>query len=252
MNETPWTALVVEDEPRLREALLDLLRASSFPWAALHPAGDAETALALAAAHRPDVAFLDIRLPGLSGLDLAARLPEGIHLVFVTAYESHALRAFEAGALDYLLKPVTAERLQATLVRLRARAAPAPLASLQAWLETALRSAPPEPLRWITATVGRRTHWVPVEDIVGLQADQKYTRLLCAGTSYLVAQSLKDLLSQLDPRTFQQVHRSAAVNLRAVAWVERGEGEGGQVHLRGHEAPLPVSAPYLKGLLDRR
>ena len=118
---TTWTALVVEDEPRLREALVDHLRHASFPWKDIFQAGDAQEALALCLEHKPDVAFLDIRLPGISGLELATQLPAGIHAVFVTAYDAHAIEAFEAGAVDYLLKPVTQERLQKTLNRIEDR-----------------------------------------------------------------------------------------------------------------------------------
>lgn len=250
-----WTALVVEDEPRLREGLVDHLRQAAGPWHAILQAGDAEEALALSREQHPDVAFLDIRLPGRSGLELAGLLPPGTHIVFVTAYDAHAIAAFEAGAVDYLLKPVTLERLQKALDRIRARN-PVPLEAVLRRLEGLASAAPapaaqPEYLQWITASSGRRTHWIPVEDILFFQADSKYLRVECREASYFIDQAIKDLVEKLDPKRFQQVHRSTLVNLHAVAWVEKQDGGGGTIHLRGHSALLPVSASFMKPLKDR-
>ena len=242
---TDLSALVVDDEPRLREGLVALLQAAR-PWARLDSAGDAEEALALAAAHPPDLAFLDIRMPGISGLALAARLPPATRVVFVTAFDAHTLEAFEAGAVDYLLKPVTPERLRKTLDRLQTRAA-LDLEALRARLGTA---APPvaEPLQWIRATSGKRTHLVSVEEVRCFQAEDKLTRMdTDAGTHYLDL-PIKTLAARLDPARFQQVHRSALVARRAIAWVARNAGEGGTLHLRGG-GTLPVSAAYLKAVL---
>jgi len=253
MNPPAWTALVVEDEPRLREALVDHLRRASFPWREILQAGDAEEALALCREHKPELAFLDIRMPGMSGLGLASRLPSGIHTVFVTAFDAHAIEAFEAGAIDYLLKPVTLERLQKTLDRILERT-PLPVEAMLQRLEgmaATLWPGPAEPLRWVTASSGRRTHWIPVEEILFFQADSKYTRVECRDASYVIEQSIKELTSRLDPRSFQQVHRSAVINLRAVAWVERLENGAGTLHLRGHSALIPVSAPFMKILRER-
>jgi DNA-binding LytR/AlgR family response regulator len=245
----PWTALVVEDEPRLRKAMVAKLRAASRTWEAILEAEDADGAMAALANASPDVAFLDIRLPGISGLELARQLPAKTRLVFVTAYDAHAIEAFEAGAVDYLLKPVQPERLALTLSRLGSQG-PAPV-DLPALLK-ALRVAPappsPEPLQWITASSGRRLHWIAVEDVLCFQADQKLTRVVCREGSYFIETPLKALAQRLDPARFQQVHRSVLVNLRAVAWVEKREGGGGLLHLKGHEAQLPVSAPFLKTL----
>ncbi|MDP2875042.1 MAG: LytTR family DNA-binding domain-containing protein [Holophaga sp.] len=249
MATDSWTALVVEDEPRLREALVDHLRHASFTWHDILQAGDAEEALALCQSHHPQVAFLDIRLPGISGLELASRLPEGIRIVFVTAYDAHAIEAFEAGAVDYLLKPITSERLQKTLDRIQERA---PI-SVEALLKRLgnLASPPLEPLQWITASSGRRTHWIPVDEVLFFQADSKYIRVECRGASYVIDHSIKDLVARLDPKMFQQVHRSTVVNLRAVAWVEKQDGGGGRIHLREHSAVIPVSASYMKELKER-
>lgn len=247
----PWTALVVEDEPRLREALVAQLRASSTPWAAILEAEDGPGALDALAISPPDVAFLDIRLPGMSGLELARHLPPTTRLVFVTAYEAHAIEAFEAGAMDYLLKPVQSDRLALTLARLQAREpAPVDVAALMKALgmAPAALSRDCEPLQWITASSGKRLHWIAVEDVLYFQADQKLTRVVCRDGAYLIEPALKELAQRLDPARFQQVHRSVLVNLRAVAWVEKRDGGGGLLHLKGHEAQLPVSAPFLKAL----
>lgn len=246
-----WSALVVEDEPRLREALVQLLRDSAQPWREIFQAGNGDEAMALCQAQRIDVAFLDIRLPGRSGLELARLLPRDVRVVFVTAYDAHAIEAFEAGAIDYLLKPILPERLQKTLERLRDRALPSPEGWLSA-LDGLKGLALPEPLRWITATSGRRTHIIPAEEVLFFQADSKCTRVECRGASYVITQSIKDLAAQLDAKIFQQVHRSTVVNLRAVAWLERHDGEGGTLHLKDHGALIPVSGPYLGFLKDRR
>ncbi|HJV91264.1 MAG TPA: LytTR family DNA-binding domain-containing protein [Holophagaceae bacterium] len=234
------SALVVEDEPRLREGLIALLEAAR-PWARLDAAGDAQQALALAAANPPDLAFLDIRLPGMSGLELAPRLPAATRIIFTTAYDAHTLEAFEAGAVDYLLKPVTPERLRQTLDRLERRAA-LDLETLRARLE-----AKPEPLQWIRATSGKRTHLVSVDEVRCFQAEDKLTRVDAEDGTHYIETPIKTLAARLDPGRFQQVHRSAIVALRAIAWLERKEGEGGLLHLKGGDT-LPVSATYLKAL----
>lgn len=251
INSPTWSALVVEDEPRLREALVQQLRTSALPWREIFQAGDGDEAMAHCHAQRIEVAFLDIRLPGRSGLELARLLPRDTRVVFVTAYDAHAIEAFEAGAIDYLLKPITPDRLQKTLERLRDRALPSPESWLSA-LDGLKGLAVPEPLRWITATSGRRTHLIPVEEVLFFQADSKCTRVECREASYVINQSIKDLAAQLDASIFQQVHRSTVVNLYAVAWLERHEGEGGTLHLKGHDALIPVSGPYLGFLKDRR
>ncbi|HJW34815.1 MAG TPA: LytTR family DNA-binding domain-containing protein [Holophagaceae bacterium] len=239
------SALVVDDEPRLRDGLLALLRESGRTWARLEAAGDAEEALALVAEQVPDLAFLDIRMPGISGLELAARLPATTRVIFVTAFDAHTLEAFEAGAVDYLLKPVTPERLGKCLDRLQARAA-LDLEALRARLGA---SAPPpvEPLQWIRATSGKRTHLISVEDVRCFQAEEKLTRVDTEEGTHYIDTPLKALAARLDPGRFRQVHRSAIVALRAIAWVERREGEGGLLHLKGG-ATLPVSATHLKAL----
>ncbi len=244
MNAPALSALVVDDEPRLRDSLVALLETSR-SWLRIDQAGDAEAALACCAEQAPDLAFLDIRMPGISGLELAARLPPATRVIFVTAYDAHTLEAFEAGAVDYLLKPVTPERLGMCLDRLQARAT-LDLEALRARLGPA---APPamEPLQWIRATSGKRTHLISAEDVRCFQAEEKLIRVDTEEGTHYIDTPLKTLAARLDPSRFRQVHRSAIVALRAIAWVERKAGEGGILHLKGG-ATLPVSASYLKGL----
>ena len=251
IDSAAWSALVVEDEPRLREALVQQLRESAIPWREIYQAGNGDEAMAHCQAQRIDVAFLDIRLPGRSGLELACLLPRDTRVVFVTAYDAHAIEAFEAGAIDYLLKPITPDRLQKTLERLHDRALPSPENRLSA-LDGLKGLMTPEPIRWITATAGRRTYLIPVEEVLFFQADSKCTRVECRGASYVINQPIKDLAARLDAKSFQQVHRSTVVNLHAVAWLERHDGEGGTLHLKGHDALIPVSGPYLGFLKGHR
>lgn len=242
---------MVEDEPRLRTALAELLRDSAFGWRRILQAGNADEALALVREHAPEVAFLDIRMPGMSGLQLAARLPAGTRIVFVTAFDAHAIEAFEAGAIDYLLKPVTKDRLQKTLERLRDRT-PLSLEALQKWIgPLAPPPREPEPLRWITVTSGRRTRWIAAEDVLFFRSDHKVTSVECRDGSYIIDLPIKELAERLDPRSFQQIHRSVVVNLRAIAWLERLDGEGGVLHLKEQDATLPVSAAFMRVLRDR-
>lgn len=241
------SALVVEDEDRLRKGLLDLLAASGHPWRRLEGAADAEEALALLAGTMWDVAFLDIRLPGMSGLELAAKLPRATRIVFTTAYDAHAIQAFEQGAVDYLLKPITPERLARTLERLNERSA----VDLEALFNRLGPPPPPEPLAWVSATSGRRTRLIPVDEVRVFQAEAKLTRADTAEGSHYLDLPIKTLAARLDPRHFVQIHRSTLVNLRFVAWLERGDGEGGRVHLKDSDAAFPVSAPFWKALKAR-
>jgi DNA-binding LytR/AlgR family response regulator len=239
--------LVVEDEPRLRDALAGLLTRMAADFGPVRVAASAEQALALCADDVPALAFVDIRMPGMSGLELAELIAEDTRTVFVTAHQDHAVDAFARGAVDYLLKPVSAERLQACLDRLRRR----DRAAAGALRETlrALSVAPaPAPLRWLTASSGRRTHLIGVDDIVYLKSDTKYTRLVCRDSQHLVEESLKGIVARLDPEQFRQVHRSAAVNLREVLLVERDDDGTGLVRFRHHADTVRISASYLREL----
>jgi len=241
------TALIIEDEAlprqRLREGLAEL-------WPELRllaEAEDGESGLALVLELRPDIVFVDIRLPGLDGLQLARRIKGLCHVVFVTAYDAHALAAFEQGAVDYLLKPVATERLRETLGRLRQRLQwpPAELARwLHQWAPPVLPPpAAPAPLRWLQASQGDRLHLVMVADVSHFRSDNKYTCAITPEGEFLLRLSLRELLAQLDPDQFWQIHRAVVVNLAQVARVERRFG-GMDVLLKDGLTRLQVSQTF--------
>jgi len=260
------TALIAEDEPLLAAALQhELARA----WPELRIAaivGDGLSAVQQALALQPDVLFFDIRMPGQSGLEAAEELadawPAGTPfpaLVFATAYDQYAVQAFEAQAVDYLLKPVQAARLQKTVQKLRsalaqqAQAAPesganldATLRQLQALLAAPGLGAPPRQprLEVIQASQGAQIHLVPVAEVVYVEAADKYLRVLTAAQEYLIRMPLKELLAQLDPAQFWQVHRGTAVRASAIATATRDEAGRLHLQLRGRPERLAVSRVY--------
>jgi DNA-binding LytR/AlgR family response regulator len=249
-----FDCVVAEDEELLRTSLLLQL---GEVWPGLRIVAECEdgaSALEAIAEHKPDVAFLDIRMPGLTGIEVAAALAEvspRTQVVFVTAYDQYAIDAFEQGAVDYLLKPVARDRLQATVQRLQARVAagrPDP-ATLDALLRHLLQrpaepNAPP-PLAWITANSGRETRLIMLDEVVYFRADSKYTAVVTADGEALLRTPLKELLEALDPHQFRQVHRSTIVNLKAVASVVRDESGKGTLRLKGRSETLPVSVPFM-------
>ncbi|TCV96373.1 LytTR family two component transcriptional regulator [Luteibacter rhizovicinus] len=245
--------IIAEDEALLRDALASMLRDA---WPSLDIAQSCEDggeALDAIATHHPDIAFLDIRMPGLNGLQVAAAAAEASPstlIVFVTAYDQHAIEAFDRGAIDYLLKPVTAERLERTLARVRARLAegrrdPAALATLANELHDPEPDAAKEPLTWITASAGRETRLILIDDVVYFRADSKYTLVATAEGEALLTRPLRDLLRQLDPRMFRQIHRSTIVNLRQIASVIRDDTGKGALRLRNRPETLSVSQPFM-------
>ena len=249
-----FECVVAEDEELLRTSLLLQL---GEVWPGLRIVAECEdgaSALEAIAEHKPDVAFLDIRMPGLTGIEVAAALSEvspRTQVVFVTAYDQYAIDAFEQGAVDYLLKPVARDRLQATVQRLQARVAagrPDP-ATLEALLQhLARRPAEPEaapPLAWITANSGRETRLIMLDEVAYFRADSKYTVVVTAEGEALLRTPLKELLEALDPRQFRQVHRSTIVNLKSVASVVRDDSGKGTLRLKGRSETLPVSVPFM-------
>jgi DNA-binding LytR/AlgR family response regulator len=247
-----WTAVVAEDEALLRDALLAQLAEAWPELEVVAACDDGATALEALAEHQPDVAFLDIRMPGLTGLEVATAAAEaspGTQVVFVTAYDQYAIDAFEQGAIDYLLKPVAADRLAAAVQRLQARgqanaaAVAAALASTGAGL--ARRDDAREPLTWLTASAGRETRLVLVDDVAYFRASDKYTSVVTADGEALLRTPIRELLERLDPSVFKQVHRSTIVNLRAVASVVRDESGRGTLRLRNRPETLIVSQPFM-------
>ena len=220
------TALIAEDEPLMRERLKETLAQVWPELEIVAEASDGDEALALFDAHAPSIAFLDIRMPGRTGLEVAAAIGGDCHVVFITAYDQYALAAFEAGAVDYLLKPVEADRLAQTVDRVQRKLAapPADLSALLAELRGSVQR-PSQRLRWIKAAVGKQVKLIAVGDVIYFQSDAKYTRVVLAQSEALIRTPLKDLLDDLDPDKFWQVHRSTVVNLDQVAGVLREDAE---------------------------
>ena len=249
MSGASITALIAEDEAPQRAALLDTLDAV---WPALHMVAACEdgiAALQAAAEHRPRVAFLDIRMPGVGGLDVARAVAAGGGLVvFTTAYDEYAIRAFDAGAVDYLLKPVTEDRRRLAVERVQARLAQPPADDLQARvdeLEARLRPAGDRLIRWITAGVGDHVRMIAIDEVLFFQAQDKYVRVVTAEGEALIRTPIKDLLAGLDPDVFWQVHRGSVVRVSTIARVRRDELGRSRIELRGHRETLPVSAAFV-------
>ena len=254
MNDTA-TCIVAEDEALLRQALVsELARA----WPALRILAECEdgaSAVEALAEHQPDVAFLDIRMPGLTGLEVAAAAAEAsprTRIVFVTAYDQYAIDAFDRGAIDYLLKPVKPERLDATVARLQAQDSLPDAATLAALLDklgalpkSAASAASAEPLTWLTASAGRETRLILIDDVAYFRADQKYTTVVTAEGEALLRSSLRELLPRLDGNTFKQIHRSTIVNLKAIAGITRDDTGRGTVRLKQRPETLTVSQPFM-------
>jgi DNA-binding LytR/AlgR family response regulator len=211
--------------------------------------------------HQPQVVFLDVRMPGLGGIEAARGMAGRTEIVFVTAYEQYAVQAFEQGALDYLVKPFEDGRLAETVQRVQRRLAasqPLPGALLRAHevqdqlldrlaaelSRRAPREAPPSHLQWIKASIGSALRLIPVSEVVYLRSDEKYTLVAWSGGDALIRKTIRELADELDPAVFVQTHRSVIVNLRHVSQVVRSANETAHVHLHGHKAVLPVSRNY--------
>jgi DNA-binding LytR/AlgR family response regulator len=239
-------ALIADDEPHLAHYLRDQLLALWPELQIVHLARNGVDAAARIAELEPDLAFLDIQMPGLSGLEVAQGIEGDTRVVFVTAFDEYALQAFEHAALDYVLKPVSTERLAKTVARLRA--APAIPAS-DAGLAAALRKlmAPPSTtrLRYILAGQGASARNLDVAEVRFFQADDKYTVVISSHGEYLIRTPITELVSQLDPAQFWQVHRSTIVNLAWLDGTRRDETSRLFLRMRGHASELPVSRAFV-------
>jgi DNA-binding LytR/AlgR family response regulator len=240
------TALLADDEPHLVAHLAQRLAALWPDLEIVAGAGNGIEALERIQALRPDVAFLDIRMPGLTGLEVAARLTVPCRLVFVTAFDQFAVEAFEREAVDYLLKPVDDRRLGRTLARLRASLAAAPALPEEALLERlrAVLAPMPAPLRWIRAQAGQAIRLVGVDEICYFQASEKYTTVVTRDAELLIRTPIKDLAGQLDPGQFWQIHRSTLVNVRQIAAAKHDAMGQLTLHLKQRPETLPVSRGY--------
>lgn len=253
MNATRVTGLVAEDEAPQRRALVEQLAGAWPELELVAVCEDGGAALAAVAAHRPAVAFLDIRMPGASGMEVArAVAAQGGLVVFTTAYDDYAVRAFEAGAADYLLKPVLPERLEQAVARLRQRleerqsgASPPDMQALLDGLEARLRSQGAQRVRWITAGVGDSVRMIGIDQVLFFQAQDKYVRVATAEGDAVIRTPLKELLVGLDPDTFWQVHRGAVVRVAAIDRLVRNELGRYSLRLRGHAEELPVSGSFV-------
>jgi DNA-binding LytR/AlgR family response regulator len=244
----PVKAVIAEDEPLLRAELRSLLAQA---WPELEIAAEAEDggeALEAIALHRPEIVFLDVRMPGMTGIEVARAIAGQAHVVFVTAFDRFAIDAFESEAVDYVVKPVTAERLATTVQRLKRRLGTQPpqLESLLADLAAAVSRQRKEPLRWITASQGKQTKLVMIQDVVYFQSDNKYTRVATRdGGDVLIRTPIRRLLDELDPGTFRQVHRSTVVNLAEVATLVRDDTGRGTIRLKSRPEEIAVSEAFL-------
>jgi len=247
-------AILADDERLMRDQLRARLKEA---WPELDLVGEArngEEALAMVAKLRPDLAFLDIRMPGQTGLEVARTIAGCCHIVFVTAYEAHAIEAFEQGAIDYLLKPVDTARLAVTVARLKQRLAAGDdnngehaLQRIETLLAKLSGDTPQRPaapyLRWIQAGIGSQVFLFPVEEVLYLQAQDKYTVVVTAAGESLVRKPIREFAEALDPELFWQIHRSTIVNSHAIAAFKR-DGEHAEVTLRGRKEKLEVSRSY--------
>jgi DNA-binding LytR/AlgR family response regulator len=240
----PPTAVIAEDEPLLRSELRETLAAL---WPELVVAAEAEDGLeAMRAlqAHRPQLLFLDIEMPGMTGLQVAAQASRRCHVVFVTAYDKYALAAFEQGAVDYVLKPFSPARLAATVARLKERIStqPADLDGLLASL--AQRDPAKSHLRWVKASQGQNVRLITVDEVFYFQADSKYTLVVTAGGESLIRKTIAELAAELDPELFWQIHRGTIVNVNEIEAVHRRGNGMLDVRLKRHKRLLAVSATY--------
>jgi DNA-binding LytR/AlgR family response regulator len=248
------TALVADDEEGPREQLLSALRAVWPELRVVATAANGTDAWDAFLEHEPDVCFLDIRMPGISGIDVARRIGGKAPVVFVTAFDEHALAAFDAGAIDYVLKPVEAERLTQTVARLRARLPPprppsaSPEPDLEGLLQRLALPARRPPLSVLQAGVGREVRLIRCDEVVYFESDARYTRVVHDGPNgggdALIRTPLKELLVQLDEQLFWQVHRSVIVNHRHVASAVRIDEGHMHLTLRGRPETLPVSRHF--------
>jgi len=239
------TAIVAEDEPILRTQLEGKLRKLWPELEIIASVGDGAAALEALEDRAPDFMFLDIQMPELTGVEVARHVGNRAHVVFVTAYDQYAIQAFETGAVDYILKPATDDRLAVTLERLKAKLATPPV-DLKAVLSQIAQQVGgrKEKLQWIKATVGQNLRLIPVAEVLFFQSDEKYTRVALADGEALIKTPIRELIDGLDPEVFWQIHRSTLVNVNAIASVSRDFRGQAHVKIKGKDENLVVSRIY--------
>ena len=243
---TRATAIIAEDELPQRQELRAMLAEL---WPELEVVAECEDGLAALTAlelHRPQVLFLDIRMPGVSGLEVARAAGTHCQVIFVTAYEEYALRAFDEGAVDYLQKPIARERLRRAVERTRARLGGGSRSDMAALLDMVQAKLAPgkNGIKWITASVGNTMKMFSIDEVLFFQAQDKYTRVVTAESEGHIRTPLKELLPSLDSESFWQVHRSAIVRVGAIRAVEKDEDGKLRLSVRGHTEILPVSSAF--------
>jgi DNA-binding LytR/AlgR family response regulator len=241
------TAIVAEDEASQREELVRLLHEQWPDLVIVAACEDGLSSLEALQLHKPAIAFLDIRMPGMNGLQIAAQLNRDIQVVFTTAYAEHAVQAFEHGAVDYLLKPIAPERLRMTLERVQERIKSGrrgdvggAVATLRAWGE----GRPTRPMHWISVSVGHTVRMIALEEILFFQSSERYTRVVSRQGEAIIRTALKELLAGLDPDVFWQIHRSVIVRVAAVRAMHALGGERFELELTGTAERLPVSVAF--------
>ena len=243
------TAVIADDERLMREQIVDRLKEA---WPELLIVGEASNgreAIDIVRTLEPDIVFLDISMPGMDGIQAAQALAGQAHVVFVTAHDQYAISAFEHGAVDYLLKPAEPERVALTCQRLRERLkqAPDPMNDLLAQLSQRLGTSglkPLEYMRWVQASVGANIRMIPTSDILFFRAEDKYTRVQTQSFEALIRKPIKELIDELDPAEFWQIHRSTVVRVDAVNHVSRDFRGKQIVHVKGSEEKLEVSRTF--------
>jgi DNA-binding LytR/AlgR family response regulator len=246
------SALIADDEPLLRERLGSLLK-NLWPELQVTQARNGREAVELFDQDEPQVAFLDVHMPGLNGIEVARCIGGRAQLVFVTAFDQYAVEAFRQGAIDYLVKPIEEQRLAETVQRLRARLETPAREPQPGWEATLERMAvqlreklAPRPwLKWIKASVGATVRLIPVDQVVYVKSDNKYTMVVWEGGEALIRKTIRELADELDPERFAQVHRSAIVCLDRVSHFTHGPGDSGELHLKGRSDRVTVSRSYL-------
>jgi DNA-binding LytR/AlgR family response regulator len=243
------TAVIADDERLMREQIAARLKEAWPELAIVGEAGNGREAVALVRSRAPDIVFLDIRMPEMDGIEAARALAGQVHVVFVTAYDEYAISAFDHGAVDYLLKPADPERVALACQRLRERLQkkPEPMNELLAELSQRLAGGGlkrPDYLRWVQASVGATIRMIPTSDILFFRAEDKYTRVQTEGFEALIRKPIKELLEELDPDEFWQIHRAIVVRVDAVEQVSRDVRGHQVVQVRGRGEKLEVSRSF--------
>ena len=248
---TQTKAVIADDEKQLRVYLKSLLLEL---WPDLIICGEArngQEALELIEKHRPDIAFLDIKMPGLSGMEVAKRIVGSSWVVFITAYDKYAVEAFENEAIDYLLKPVTHERLERAVKRLQKQIAASirPPSDMTEIVERAIARLYKKEklgyLRWLRAQHGDGIRLIPVDEVCYFKASDKYTLILTKESELLIKKAIKELVDELDPNQFWRIHRGTIVNARYITKVSRSLTGRGVVKLKDRPELLTVSRSYI-------